>query len=79
MLGNTGFGTAGAFAFDALAGLHTLEVEWLNPIPGGSWYKIDIDIARGPALSTVPLPAGLPLFAAGIGLLAWMRRKRNIA
>lgn len=78
LLGNTGVGGAGVFGFDALAGLHTLEVEWLNPIPGGSWYHINIDIARGPALSTVPLPATLPLFGVGLGILVWVRRKQKI-
>jgi hypothetical protein len=34
--------------------------------------SLDFDVVTAPA---VPLPAGLPLLAAGIGAFAWMRRK----
>lgn len=64
---------------DLLAGNNTLTFSFTSPGPlnGGnqgvgdeSWAINDLDV------SPVPLPAGLPLLAGGLGLLAFMRRKK---
>jgi len=76
-LGNTGVGTVGSFSFDVTAGIHTLEVDWLNPIAGGSWYNISIDVASGPAV--VPEPSTYLLFGIGLLGLIGISRKRKSA
>lgn len=82
LLVETGVGTAYNGDFNVTAASHTLELEWLNPISGGSWYNIAIDTSGTniPAVSAVPLPTGVLLFGAGlIGLLAAVRRKSKLA
>jgi hypothetical protein len=37
-------------------------------------YRIDV---AGPLVSATPLPAALPLFAGGLGLLGWLRRRQT--
>lgn len=62
-----------------VAGTNTLTFSFTSPGPlnGGnqgvgdeSWAINSVDVAP------VPLPAGLPLMAAGLGALAFLRRKR---
>ncbi len=63
---------------DLLAGANTLTFSFTSPGPlnGGnqgvgdeSWAINNLDV------SPVPVPAGLPLLAGGLGLLAFLRRK----
>lgn len=64
---------------DLLAGANTLTFSFTSPGPsngGGnqgvkdeSWAINSLDV------SPVPVPAGLPLLAGGLGLLAFLRRK----
>ncbi|MFL4472204.1 VPLPA-CTERM sorting domain-containing protein [Tateyamaria armeniaca] len=55
---------------------------WLNENSVGvsTTYTVSIEadalVARQ-AIAAVPLPAGLPLLLAGIGGLAWMRRRQT--
>ncbi|MFT6558931.1 hypothetical protein [Sneathiella sp.] len=44
-------------------------------------YVMTFDVTGSPPLSTVPLPAALPLYGAGLGLMAFVgwRRKRKSA
>lgn len=75
VLGETGFGTRGEWSFQALAGVHSIELEWLNPIPGGAWYQIDIVATQGALIQRVPEPNLLALFSLGVfGLLCTRRR-----
>lgn len=72
LLGNTGFGVEKLFQFETSAAIHTVGVEWLNPIAGGSWYIISIDVTP----SAVPVPAAAWLFGSGlIGLVGLAKRK----
>lgn len=72
LLGNTGLGTFTVFAFDTTADQHTLRIDWLNPIGGGSWYNIEINAATG---APVPIPGVfVPFIAALLGLS--LRRRR---
>ena len=34
-------------------------------------------VSFAPDVSTTPLPASLPLFAGGLGLIGWLARRRN--
>lgn len=75
LLGNTGVGSIGLFEFDTTAEIHTLEIIWLNPIQGGSFYNISIEAAPGDAV--VPAPAAIWLFGSGlICLIGTARRKK---
>jgi hypothetical protein len=40
------------------------------------FYGIDNVLVTG-SLAATPLPAGLPLFASGLGVLALLRRRRT--
>ena len=77
-IGSTGIGTAFNSTFDTTAGIHTLEIEWTNPIPGGSWYNIAIDTTQGPLVTNgVPVPPTAALMLLGaLGLV--YRRQRSI-
>lgn len=79
LLGNTGLAVQRLFEFDTTAAIHMLEIEWLNPIPGGSWYNIDIRVAGGPPVgSVVPVPAAAWLFGTAlIGLLGIGKRRQT--
>jgi PEP-CTERM motif len=72
LLGNSGIGSLGLFAFEAAAGDHTFAVEWLNPIEGGSWYNLNITTARG---ANVPEPATLALLGVALAGLGFSRRR----
>jgi choice-of-anchor C domain-containing protein len=57
---------------------------WIAPSTGSSTITFRSDTATqfGPALDAVsveavPLPAALPLFGGGLGLLGWMARRRR--
>jgi len=57
-----------------VSGVSSLSVQWLN---GGaaSGSLIAIGTPGDPGMSPVPLPAGLPLLLAGIGLLGLLKRR----
>ncbi len=75
VLGETGFGTRGEWSFAALTGVHTIELEWLNPIPGGAWYQIDITATQGALIQSVSEPGLLVLLSLGAFGLAWSRKR----
>ena len=57
------------------------------PPTGGNWYPLNLiasgqnlnygDMAFVTSVSAVPLPAALPLFAGGLGLMGWLARRRR--
>ena len=79
-LGETGFGVQKLFQFDTSAAIHTLEIDWLNPIPGGSWYNISIEVAEGGRIiPAVPVPAAVWLFGSALIGFVGMSRRRKVA
>ena len=72
LLGQTGVATRGSWSFEASAGLHQMEVEWLNPIAGGAWYDLSIT-----AVQPVPVPAAAWLFGSALVGLAGFKRKQR--
>ena len=49
---------------------------WNNPIPGIQKYVVEYD---APPISNVPVPASLPLAAAGFGIFGLIARRRRKA
>lgn len=45
-------------------------------IDDGDGFGLD-DVRLGSSVSPVPVPASLPLLAAGLGLMGWMKRRRK--
>lgn len=74
-LGETGFGVQKLFQFDTTAAIHTLEIAWLNPIPGGSWYNINIEVA---SVSAIPVPAAFWLFGTALVGFVGISRRRKV-
>lgn len=60
-----------------VSGVSSLSIQWLN---GGaaSGSLIAIATPGDPPISSVPLPAGLPLLLAGMGLLGVMKRRDKV-
>ena len=80
-LGETGLAVQKLFQFDTTAAIHTLEIDWLNPIDGGSWYNISIAVAEGDRIPgnipAVPVPAAFWLFGTAlIGFIGMSRRTK---
>lgn len=68
----TSFALSSATSFDA----DELFINWAGASYGtGSTATFDI----GYDIAPVPLPAGLPLLAAGLGSLIALRRKRTLS
>jgi hypothetical protein len=79
-LGETGFGVQKLFQFDTTAAIHTLEIDWLNPISGGSWYNIGISATEGPGnVPAVPVPAAVWLFGTALLGLVGLGKRRKTA
>ena len=79
-IGTTGFGIQKLFELDTTAAIHTLEVDWLNPISGGSWYNISINALSSeiPSVGEVPIPAAAFMFApALLGFMGLRRKAKN--
>ena len=77
-LGETGLGIPGEWSFETTPDVHTLEVEWLNPIPGGALYNISLYVQTG---SAIPAQLDEPFVASIFGFsmmgLGIARRKRK--
>jgi hypothetical protein len=48
-------------------------------VNNGPFISTPMGYASQPALSAVPLPAALPLFGAGLGMMGWLARRRKAA
>jgi hypothetical protein len=80
-----GGSTTGLFTLDLLPGLETFTFNYANLLSvtwtPSYWLQWDnVNVAAG--VSTVPIPAALPLFAsalAGMGFVGWRRRKTAAA
>ena len=81
VLGATGFlgvpdGYASGATLDATTVFAGHTFASLGIMPGTyvyNWSSDSVTVRFGPA--PIPLPAGLPLLAGGLGLLAWFRRR----
>lgn len=70
--------TFGSSSNDLVAfGVEQFSFDINTPITfDGDTYGVNAFVKPLPQVSAVPLPAGLPLLAGGLGLLALMRRRR---
>lgn len=77
-IGETGIAVQKLFELDVSAAIHTLEIDWLNPIRGGSWYNISIEATQSTIpTSAVPVPAAVWLMGSGlVGLLGFSRKSK---
>jgi hypothetical protein len=67
-------GAAHVISFDtAWIGLSSVDLA-INPLTNGGFDAISIDNVT---LQAVPIPAAVWLFGSGLGLLGWVRRKRE--
>ena len=83
LLGAATVGTFTGAAFIPAAGAGTEGLAFVNILFGGDFDTVIFASTQNAlefAFNPVPIPAALPLFAGGVGLLGWLaRRKRRAA